>query len=49
MAYQDLLVHLDDPKWCARRVDAAVRLAARHGAYLTGVYPLVEIPLARDR
>jgi nucleotide-binding universal stress UspA family protein len=45
MAYQDLLVHLDDSAGCARRVDAAVRLAAAHGAHLTGFYPIVEIPL----
>jgi nucleotide-binding universal stress UspA family protein len=45
MTYQDLLVHLDDGKGCARRVDAAVRLAASHGAHLTGFYPIVEIPL----
>jgi nucleotide-binding universal stress UspA family protein len=45
MAYQDLLVHLDDSAGCASRVDAAVRLAARHGAHLTGFYPIVEIPL----
>jgi nucleotide-binding universal stress UspA family protein len=45
MPYKDLLVHLDESKSCARRVDAAVRLAARHGAHLTGVYPIVEIPL----
>jgi hypothetical protein len=45
MAYKDLLVHLDDGKGCAQRVDAAVGLARQHGAHLTGVYPLVEIPL----
>jgi nucleotide-binding universal stress UspA family protein len=45
MPYKDLLVHLDDSKSCARRVDAAVRLAAQHRAHLTGVYPIVEIPL----
>jgi nucleotide-binding universal stress UspA family protein len=45
MAYQDLLVHLDDSKGCGPRVDAAVRLARQHGAHLTGVYPIVEIPL----
>ncbi len=45
MAYQDILVHLDDGKGCARRVEAAVRLAARHSAQLTGFYPIVEIPL----
>ena len=45
MAYKDLLVHLDDSKSCAKRVEAAVRLAGQHGAHLTGVYPIVEIPL----
>jgi len=45
MGYNDLLVHLDDSKGCAKRVDAAVRLATRHGAHLTGFYPIVEIPL----
>ena len=45
MTYKHLLVHLDDGKGCASRVDAAVRLAARHGAHLTGFYPIVEIPL----
>ena len=45
MTYKDLLVHLDDSKSCAKRVDAAVRLARQHGAHLTGVYPIVEISL----
>ena len=45
MTYKDLLVHLDDAKGCGSRVDAAVRLAARHEAHLTGFYPIVEIPL----
>jgi nucleotide-binding universal stress UspA family protein len=45
MTYKDLLVHLDDSKSCTKRVDAAVRLAAQHGAHLTGVYPIVEIAL----
>jgi nucleotide-binding universal stress UspA family protein len=45
MTYKDLLVHLDDSKGCAKRVDVAVRLARQHGAHLTGVYPIVEIPL----
>lgn len=45
MPYKDLLVHLDDSKSCAKRVEAAVRLAAQHGAHLTGVYPIIEIPL----
>ena len=41
MAYKDLLVHLDDSKGCAKRVEAAVRLAGQHGAHLTGVYPIL--------
>lgn len=45
MAYRDLLVHLDDGKGCAKRIDAAVGLAAQCGAHLTGLYPIVEIPL----
>jgi nucleotide-binding universal stress UspA family protein len=45
VSYKDLLVHLDDSQGCAGRVDAAVGLATRHGAHLTGVYPMVEIPL----
>ena len=40
MAYKDLLVQLDDSKGCAKRVDAAIRLAGQHGAYLTGLYPI---------
>lgn len=52
MAYKDVLVHLDDSEGCAGRVEVAVRLAAQHGAHLTAVYPIVEIPLLyniRDR
>jgi nucleotide-binding universal stress UspA family protein len=45
MAYRDLLLHLDDSRGCAQRIDAAVRLAGQHGAHLTGLYPIVEIPL----
>jgi nucleotide-binding universal stress UspA family protein len=45
MAYKDLLVYLDDSKGCGKRVDAAVRMAKQHDAHLTGVYPIVEIPL----
>ena len=40
-------MHLDDSKGCAKRVDAAVRLAGQHGAHLTGFYPIVEIPLLK--
>src|SRR5690606_41206533 len=45
MAYKDLLVHLDDGRGCAGRIEAAIGLAAAHGAHLTGFYPIVEIPL----
>jgi nucleotide-binding universal stress UspA family protein len=38
MAYKDLLVHVDDTRSCAARVQAAVDLAAAHEAHLTGVY-----------
>ena len=45
MAYKDLLVHLDDSKSCASRIEVAIGLAARHDAHLTGFYPIVEISL----
>ena len=38
MAYKDLLVHVDDTRSCAARVQAAVDLAVAHEAHLTGVY-----------
>jgi nucleotide-binding universal stress UspA family protein len=37
MSYRDLLVHLDDSEICAERVAAAVALAKREGARLTGI------------
>ncbi len=37
MAYKDLLVHLDDSDICAARVEAAVALAKREGARVTGI------------
>lgn len=40
MALKDLLVHIDNSKASAGRVDAAVRLAAEHEAHLTGLYVL---------
>lgn len=42
MAYKDLLVHLDDTKGCAARVDAAIALAIAHEAHLTGVYVVTD-------
>ncbi|MGF1610639.1 MAG: universal stress protein [Kiloniellales bacterium] len=38
MAYRDILVHLDAARACAGRVDAAVALAQRYQAHVTGVY-----------
>lgn len=38
MALKDLLVHVDDSKGNAGRVDAAIRLASAHDAHLTGLY-----------
>ena len=45
MPYKDLLVHLDDSTGCAKRIDAAVRLAVGHEAHLTGLYLIAEVPL----
>lgn len=38
MALKDLLVHIDNSKAAAGRVDTAIRLAAEHEAHLTGLY-----------
>ena len=37
MAYKDILVHLDDSKACASRIEAAVALAKRQEARVSGV------------
>jgi nucleotide-binding universal stress UspA family protein len=42
MAYRDLLVQIDDTRACAKRIEAAVALAAAHGAHLTGLYIMAE-------
>jgi nucleotide-binding universal stress UspA family protein len=42
MAYRNLLVQVDDTKACAKRLEAAVDLAASHDAHLTGVYIVSE-------
>lgn len=44
MAPKDILVHLDASPRAAMRLDVAARLAARHGAYLTGLF-VVDMPL----
>lgn len=45
MAYKDLLVQIDDTKACASRIDAAIDLACRFDAHLTGLYVVPEIVL----
>jgi nucleotide-binding universal stress UspA family protein len=42
MAYKDLLVHVDDTKSCAARLQATVDLAVAHEAHLTGVYIIAD-------
>ena len=42
MAYKDLLVHVDDGKSSAARVDAAIGLAIAHDAHLVGVYVVTD-------
>jgi nucleotide-binding universal stress UspA family protein len=42
MSYKNLLVHVDDSKGSAGRIDVAVRLALDYGAHLTGIYLISE-------
>jgi nucleotide-binding universal stress UspA family protein len=42
MAYKDLLVHVDDTRSCAARLQAAIELAIAHDAHLTGVYVVTD-------
>ncbi len=42
MAYRNLLVHIDDSKVNAKRLEAAIVLAQAQGAHLTGVYAAIE-------
>ncbi len=42
MALKDLLVHVDDSKSCAARIEAAINLALAHDAHLAAVYMMVE-------
>jgi hypothetical protein len=46
MALRNLLVHVTDTDQAARRIDAAIDLAMRHDAHLTGlgVEPTVDLP-----
>jgi nucleotide-binding universal stress UspA family protein len=45
MPLRDLVVHIDHGRDCAARLDAAVALAARHEAHLTGVFVRNEVRL----
>jgi len=40
MEFKDILVHIDNSQQCATRLDLAIRLAGRHQAHLTGLYPI---------
>jgi nucleotide-binding universal stress UspA family protein len=42
MAYKDLLVQVDDTRACAKRIEAAIALAAAQSAHLTGLYTMAE-------
>ncbi len=45
MAYKDILVQVDDGTACKARVDAAIELAGRFDAHLTGLYIMPEMIL----
>ena len=38
MSYRNMLVHVDDTKACAARIELAANIAAEHGAHLCGLY-----------
>ncbi len=42
MAYKNLLVHIDDSKANAKRLEAAIVLAQAQGAHLTGIYVAIK-------
>jgi nucleotide-binding universal stress UspA family protein len=44
MGFKNLLVHVDDGKACAARIQAAVDLAIAHEAHLTGIYVIGDPP-----
>lgn len=45
MALKNLLLHIDDTKACSKRIEAALALAADHGAHLAAVYCISEYQL----
>lgn len=38
MEFKDILVHIDNSRQCANRLELAVNLAKKHNAHLTGLY-----------
>ena len=44
MAFRDILVHIDNSPHCAARIAAAVAIAQRHKAHLTGLYVISHAP-----
>lgn len=46
MGYDDILLHVDASKACAKRLELAIGLAERHDAHLTGLYvhPRLQLP-----
>ena len=38
MDFKDILVHIDNSKQCATRLELAIKLAREHNAHLTGLY-----------
>lgn len=38
MALKNIMLHMDNSPGCATRLDLAIRIAARHGAHLQGLY-----------
>ncbi|MBS0243364.1 MAG: hypothetical protein JSS20_14390, partial [Proteobacteria bacterium] len=47
MAFKDLLVHLDDTPACEHRIKAALALAKRQNASVTGVALILESTISR--
>ena len=46
MSYKSILVHIDNSESCRKRLDAAIVLAQRYDAHLTGLYVIPPLPTA---
>ena len=46
MSYKSILVHIDNGESCRKRLDAAIVLAQRYDAHLTGIYVIPPLPTA---